>query len=222
MGWRRAFITVGLPGLGLALLVALCAREPKRGGLERRGLRVAQVEEEDENWSAGWVHVCVFCVQFFCFFGALHNDNVMYRRETPRSPGSEVEQLLASPSETTKGQFSSDDDDEGGKAQKVDAQSATTEQQQQQGAGAAGELLSPLAVLRLLVRRTAFWHLTLAKVKKRHFLSHLYIKTMILPRQARDKQRESTQKKCRFRAGAAALRCDRILCVDADILRAKG
>ena len=98
----------------------------------------------------------------------------MYRRETPRSPGSEVEQLLASPSETTKGQFSSDDDDEGGKAQKVGAQSATTEQQQQQGA--AGELLSPLAVLRLLVRRTAFWHLTLAKVKKRHFLSHLYIK----------------------------------------------
>jgi hypothetical protein len=122
----------------------------------------------------GCLSAC-FAFNLFCFFGALHNDNVMYRRETPRSPGSEVEQLLASPSETTKGQFSSDDDDEGGKAQKVDAQSATTEQQQQQGAGAAGELLSPLAVLRLLVRRTAFWHLTLAKVKKRHFLSHLYI-----------------------------------------------
>jgi hydroxyacid-oxoacid transhydrogenase len=27
------------------------------------------------------------------------------------------------------------------------------------------------------------------------FLSHLYVKTMILPRQARDKRRESTQKK---------------------------
>ena len=122
----------------------------------------------------GCLSAC-FAFNLFCFFGALHNDNVMYRRETPRSPGSEVEQLLASPSETTKGRFSSDDDDQGGKAQKVGAQSATTEQQQQQqGAGAAGELLSPLAVLRLLVRRTAFWHLTLAKVKKRSFCA-IYI-----------------------------------------------
>ena len=32
------------------------------------------------------------------------------------------------------------------------------------------------------------------QVKKRHFLSHLYIKMMILPRQARDKHRETTQK----------------------------
>jgi hypothetical protein len=35
-------------------------------------------------------------------------------------------------------------------------------------------------------------------VRKRHFLSHLYIKINILPRQARDKHRESTQKKVPF------------------------
>ena len=42
--------------------------------------------------------------------------------------------------------------------------------------------------------------------EKRHFLSHLYLKTMILPRQAGDKHRESsTQKKmCRFLAGFEA------------------
>jgi hypothetical protein len=39
------------------------------------------------------------------------------------------------------------------------------------------------------------------QVRKRHFLSHLYIKCIILPRQARDKHRESTQKKCRFPSG---------------------
>ena len=32
------------------------------------------------------------------------------------------------------------------------------------------------------------------EVKKRAFLSHLYIKMMFLPRQARDKHRESTQR----------------------------
>jgi hypothetical protein len=31
------------------------------------------------------------------------------------------------------------------------------------------------------------------KVRKRHFLSHLYIKTMVLPRQARDKHRENSK-----------------------------
>jgi hypothetical protein len=37
-------------------------------------------------------------------------------------------------------------------------------------------------------------------VRKRHFFSHLYIKCIILPRQARDKHRENS-KKCRFLAG---------------------
>jgi hypothetical protein len=32
------------------------------------------------------------------------------------------------------------------------------------------------------------------QVRKRHFLSHLYIKMMILPRQARDKHRENSKK----------------------------
>jgi hypothetical protein len=39
-------------------------------------------------------------------------------------------------------------------------------------------------------------------VKKRHFLRHLYIKVIILPRQARDKHRESTQKKSGVSSGA--------------------
>eukprot|EP01046_Picozoa_sp_COSAG06_P064073 COSAG06_NODE_15150_length_1093_cov_3120.263581_1_plen_39_part_01 len=30
--------------------------------------------------------------------------------------------------------------------------------------------------------------------RKRHFLSHLYIKCIILPRQARDKHRENSKK----------------------------
>jgi hypothetical protein len=34
--------------------------------------------------------------------------------------------------------------------------------------------------------------------EKRHFLSHLHIKTNILPRQAQDKHRESTQKRVAF------------------------
>jgi hypothetical protein len=38
----------------------------------------------------------------------------------------------------------------------------------------------------------------LAHLRKTAFLSHLYIKTIILPRQARDKHRENTQKRCRF------------------------
>jgi hypothetical protein len=39
------------------------------------------------------------------------------------------------------------------------------------------------------------------QVRKRHFLRHLYIKCIILPRQARDKHRENS-KKCRFLAAA--------------------
>ena len=39
------------------------------------------------------------------------------------------------------------------------------------------------------------------RCEKRHFLRHLYIKTIILPRQARNKHRESTQKRVAFFAG---------------------
>jgi hypothetical protein len=39
------------------------------------------------------------------------------------------------------------------------------------------------------------------EVRKRHFLRHLYIKCIILPRQARDKHRESTQKRDVFLQG---------------------
>jgi hypothetical protein len=38
------------------------------------------------------------------------------------------------------------------------------------------------------------------QARKRHFLSHLYIKCIVLPRQARDKHRENS-KKCRFLPG---------------------
>jgi hypothetical protein len=43
-------------------------------------------------------------------------------------------------------------------------------------------------------------HLDVEQARKRHFLSHLYIKYIILPRQARDKHRKNS-KKCRFLAG---------------------
>jgi hypothetical protein len=36
------------------------------------------------------------------------------------------------------------------------------------------------------------------QVRKRHFLSHLYIKVIILPRQARDKHRETSKKDAVF------------------------
>jgi len=36
------------------------------------------------------------------------------------------------------------------------------------------------------------------KARKRHFLSHLYIKCIILPRQARDKHRENSKKSAVF------------------------
>jgi hypothetical protein len=39
------------------------------------------------------------------------------------------------------------------------------------------------------------------RCEKRHFLRHLYIKTIILPRLARDKHRESTQNKGAFSLG---------------------
>jgi|EP01046_Picozoa_sp_COSAG06_P004173 hypothetical protein len=54
-------------------------------------------------------------------------------------------------------------------------------------------------MLFLQVRRGTLWT-ALASLtahlwcEKRHFLRHLYIQTIILPRQARDKHRESTQK----------------------------
>jgi hypothetical protein len=41
--------------------------------------------------------------------------------------------------------------------------------------------------------------------RKRHFLSHFYIKCIILPRQARDKHRETTQKKCHFPSGGVGV-----------------
>jgi hypothetical protein len=49
-------------------------------------------------------------------------------------------------------------------------------------------------------RRQEQVRLCALRCEKRHFLSHLYIKTNILPRQARDKHRETTQKRDRFLA----------------------
>jgi hypothetical protein len=43
------------------------------------------------------------------------------------------------------------------------------------------------------------------QVRKRHFFRHLYIQCIILPRQARDKHRESTQKGRRFLVGRKTL-----------------
>eukprot|EP01046_Picozoa_sp_COSAG06_P043484 COSAG06_NODE_5700_length_3313_cov_3.423460_5_plen_119_part_00 len=55
-------------------------------------------------------------------------------------------------------------------------------------AAAAGELSGSILAL------------SHTEVRKRHFLSHLYIKTIFLPRQARDRHRENS-KRDRFRAG---------------------
>eukprot|EP01046_Picozoa_sp_COSAG06_P020681 COSAG06_NODE_1523_length_9173_cov_31.694682_3_plen_96_part_00 len=46
--------------------------------------------------------------------------------------------------------------------------------------------------------RSSFGVIPQSPARKRHFLSHLYIKCIILPRQARDKHRESTQKSAVF------------------------
>ena len=43
-------------------------------------------------------------------------------------------------------------------------------------------------------------------LRKTAFLSHLYIKTIILPRQARDKHRENSKKDAVFRTAAALAR----------------
>ena len=47
--------------------------------------------------------------------------------------------------------------------------------------------------------------------EKSGFLRHLYIKCIILPRQARDKHRESTQKRERFLAGRLFEQCGIVL-----------
>ena len=52
------------------------------------------------------------------------------------------------------------------------------------------------------------------KVRKRLFLRHLYIKCIILPRQARDKHRENSKKRGRFLADGAAARARTKACSD--------
>jgi predicted MFS family arabinose efflux permease len=47
-GWRYAFVVVGVPGLLLALLVAMTVREPTRGGIEKR----SGTEEPEPLWPA--------------------------------------------------------------------------------------------------------------------------------------------------------------------------
>lgn len=83
-------------------------------------------------------------------------------RETPRTPGSsaEVEQLLSCAADDDETRSSCDiQQDELETIRKTDAARTALDAE----AARTRALLSPLAVLRLLVRRTAFWHLTLAK-----------------------------------------------------------
>jgi hypothetical protein len=42
------------------------------------------------------------------------------------------------------------------------------------------------------------WRAWIGKEKKRHFLRHVFIKVIILPRQARDKHRENSKNEWRF------------------------
>jgi hypothetical protein len=60
-----------------------------------------------------------------------------------------------------------------------------------------------VCVSHVLTQRAADLESPLRRLRKTAFLSHLYIKTNILPRQARDKHRESTQKKMPFLAPSA-------------------
>jgi hypothetical protein len=53
--------------------------------------------------------------------------------------------------------------------------------------------LSNTKVAKLLAKTEAEM-MNQAQVRKRHFLSHLYIKCIILPRQARDKHRKNSKK----------------------------
>jgi hypothetical protein len=53
------------------------------------------------------------------------------------------------------------------------------------------------------VFRTSMTSALSSSCEKRHFLSHLYIKTMILPRQARDKHRENSKKDAVFRTSCS-------------------
>jgi hypothetical protein len=55
--------------------------------------------------------------------------------------------------------------------------------------------LPPLVPLEMLgVQRHWILRLIKRRCEKRHFLRHLYIKTIILPRQARDKHRKNSKK----------------------------
>jgi hypothetical protein len=61
------------------------------------------------------------------------------------------------------------------------------------GTDVTGKNLKESAVC--LCRGGAHGRLSACRCEKRHFLRHLYTKTIILPRQARDEHRESTPKK---------------------------
>ena len=82
-------------------------------------------------------------------------------RETPRTAGSsaEVQQLLARGTDDDETNVSGHDSCEHGVDQTAKAAGADLEAD----AVRVAALLSPLGVLRLLVRRTAFWHITLGK-----------------------------------------------------------
>jgi hypothetical protein len=91
----------------------------------------------------------------------MHNATFV-NSETPRSPDSsaEVEQLLSCTNEDETCSRHDRRQDEVEHISKSDAARRTVLKAE---AVQRSALLSPLAVLRLLVRRTAFWHLTLAK-----------------------------------------------------------
>ena len=60
LGWRWAFVAVGLPGVLLAIIVKLTLREPKRGALEPQSIEAAKPLEDEvgpsvsESFSILW------------------------------------------------------------------------------------------------------------------------------------------------------------------------
>ena len=95
-----------------------------------------------------------------------------------------------------------------------DQSAATWQLRSERSHGRDGRWVDPLAILQHQVLIGPCHAVHAKNLRKTAFLSHLYLKTNILPRQARDKHRESTQKKMPFFAPAqcSAVQCSAVQC----------
>jgi hypothetical protein len=70
------------------------------------------------------------------------------------------------------------------------------------GGGVPPRTLKMLRLAKLLKLLRIVRAFRIIKVRNRHSLSAFHLKLLMLPRQARDKHRENTPKKCRFLAAS--------------------